>query len=79
MSLAEEVHEIRESSARPKRCKVGIVAEQLGEPDGAELFALVEDPAVYLIDIVRALRKRDIGLSDNTMGVHRRRECLCFP
>lgn len=74
MSLAKEVQEIQAATA--KRCRVAVVASELGD-EGPELLALLDDPSVTLRSLITVLRRRGFAVSDKVLSKHRRGECEC--
>jgi hypothetical protein len=60
-------------------CKVGVIADTLGESDKKILFDAVADRDRWPIKtLARALADKGIQLSDTPISNHRAKSCACF-
>ena len=58
-------------------CTMGIVLQELPEDDIKGLLQALDNPTIKSTAIRRALEGRGYKVNDNTIGRHRRKECLC--
>ena len=76
MGLLEDIAQ-EQSKTVPNRCPVAALREQLSPDDLADLSAAMADDAIRHVAISRALRARDIDVSEKAIAAHRRETCAC--
>lgn len=61
-----------------KRCKFGIILEDLDPDDRAGLERALADPKITNISVVNVLTRRGMHCDRDTMSKHMREKCVCF-
>ena len=75
MSLSDEIAASSQRSGT--LCKVRATLAAMTPEDAAELSAAIGNPAYAAAAIQRALKKRKVYLSDQSITRHRGQRCLC--
>lgn len=75
MSLRDEV--VSSLRTQGPKCRIPILADQLGKTDGAELLELVADPDVPGTALSAAIVARGLRLTVDNIRNHRRGTCSC--
>jgi hypothetical protein len=76
MSLLAEIMS-QPSRRKGSRCTISVILTQLDAKDADELVIALADPFIPNVAISRVLRKRDQVIAPQTVGRHRRGDCLC--
>lgn len=74
--LLEEI--LQANNTRPGSiCTVKTILDNLSPEDADSLQQAIDNPLIKATAISRALKNRNIKLSDSTVTRHRRKECCC--
>lgn len=67
------------ANARPSKCVVARIMEDLTPDEQKDLAAALEDPGVMHVAIARALRNRghDVAFHGKNIAAHRKGQCGC--
>lgn len=76
-SLADLLAAAKEDQRRPTGCAISHLLDTLEDEDAKALISAFEDPAIHSTSILKALKARDIQVSERTVQRHRKGTCAC--
>lgn len=74
-SLSEDSFD--EEVVKPRGCNLGLILQQLDDEDKATVERWCDDALITHASIARRLKKHGYPVAPDSIGRHRKQECLC--